>query len=61
MKRYGGEGAESAMGFYDELFRLAAHGKYLVIKVNTSPVLLFIQFENDSQTFFKYWNLLCKV
>ena len=25
IKRYGGEGAESAMLFYDELFRLAAH------------------------------------
>ena len=29
VKRYGGEGAESAMGFYEELFRLASESKYI--------------------------------
>ena len=38
MKRYGGEGCESAMGFYDELFRLAAQGK--LYKKNSIDVLM---------------------
>lgn len=31
VKRYGGEGAESAMPFYDEVFRLAAQGGILYL------------------------------
>ena len=42
MKRYGGEGCESAMGFYDELFRLAAQGIFLAF-VRRNHMLLFLQ------------------
>ena len=30
VKRYGGEGAESMMGFFDELFQQALHGRWIV-------------------------------
>ena len=32
VKRYGGEGAESCMPFYDELFKLCAQG-YIMVQV----------------------------
>ena len=31
IKRYGGEGAESAMCFYNELFRIAAQSNFMFI------------------------------
>ena len=54
VKRYGGEGAETAMCFYDELFRICAQGKLEVShwrtvffwKNNLGMYLLFISFSH---------------
>ena len=43
MKRYGGEGAESAMGFYDEFFKLAANGKDVLLYVLLHRLVLYLQ------------------
>ena len=40
VKRYGGEGAESMMAFFDELFLQSSHCEFDVIIINYVNVLL---------------------
>ena len=40
VKRYGGEGGESAMVFYNELFKLAAEGNMLSLSNRQSSYIL---------------------
>ena len=42
VKRYGGEGAESMMAFFDELFLQSSHCEFDVIIINYVNVLLLI-------------------
>lgn len=42
VKRYGGEGAESMMAFFDELFLQSSHCEFHVIIINYVNVLLLI-------------------
>ena len=49
VKRYGGEGAESAIAFYDELFRLAAHSQYNsknTLYISHQKCKLYFQYDN---------------
>ena len=42
VKRYGGEGAESMMAFFDELFLQSSHCEFDVIIINYVDILLLI-------------------